>query len=87
LEFNFSPYAIEILKVTPRPEGPIIGLSLEKLPNYNLRVGYFLPSTERAKRKPHFDRQRQRGEDGIHLFALTMPKAIYFVKAKLFAAQ
>jgi hypothetical protein len=24
---------------------------------------------------------------GIHLLALTMPKAIYFVKANLFAAQ
>jgi hypothetical protein len=35
-----------------------------ELQNYNPRPGYFLPGTERAKRKPHFDRQRQRGEDG-----------------------
>jgi hypothetical protein len=86
LELNFSPYAIEIIRLAPQPERRIIGLSWRSCNIITHGQLIFCQAQKGQNENPTLTARGKEGKMGIHSLALTMPKAIYFVKANLFAA-
>jgi hypothetical protein len=84
LELNFSPYAVEIRRLASQPERRIIGLSWWSCKIITQGQVIFCQARKGQNENPTLTAKGKEGKMGIHLLALTMPKAIYFVKANLF---